>query len=346
MDMIRVPYEDLEELSHEMLKVAGVPHNIASSVVEALLFASVRGVDSHGIRLLPHYLRELKAGRINPKPKMQFTQTAPATGIVDADHTFGPTATVFAMDKAIHMAGECGVAAVSVKNSTHFGPAGYYAELAAKKDCIGFAMTHADSLMKSHNGTRAYFGTNPIAFSAPLEGEGPLCLDMATSRVNWNKVRQMRERGERLPDGWAADKEGKETDDPHEARALLPAGEYKGFGLSMMVEVLCGVLSGMPFGRNIVDMYTEPISRKRFLGHFVCVIDVSKFGDTNEFKKRMTEMVREVRSEPALDSKKPVVVSGDPEKKIKNDRMKTGIPFTKSEWEAFCAAGKELDVHL
>ena len=173
------------------------------------------------------------------------------TALLDADHALGHHAGAVAMDQAIEFAKRSGIGAVAVKNSTHFGAAAYIGLRAPAHDCLGFASTNADALVKAHGAREAFFGTNPVCFTAPLEREEPFCLDMATSLVSWNKVVNRRRENSPIPASWAFDASGTPVTDPNRAVTLNPAGEYKGYGLGMMVDILCGILSGGPVGREI-----------------------------------------------------------------------------------------------
>lgn len=344
--VIRVEWRQLKDFCGKALLAAGVDHSQARDVTDSLIQTSLRGVDSHGIRLLPHYLNALSAGRVNPSAKMTFDQTGPSAGTLDADHAFGHAAGADAMRRAVKMARQNGVACVAVKNSTHFGAAAYFTHLAANEDMIGLAMTHADALMAGAGGARASLGTNPIAFAAPLFNEGPISLDMATSLVNWNKILQMRRQGKTLPPGWAVDEMGREARDPNQARALLPAGSYKGFGLGLMVEIFCSMLTGMPFGRHLIRMYADPIEKKRHLGHFVMAVNIDSFVPLGIFKTRLQEMVDEIRREPPLNPDEPVMAPGDPEKRASDVRRRDGIPLSFSEHEDLVKAGGAMGVLL
>jgi LDH2 family malate/lactate/ureidoglycolate dehydrogenase len=327
----------LKSFMYRVLVGAGVEKEVAKYVRDGLLQTSLRGVDSHGIRLLPHYMASVESGRINRTPHYKYRKTSASTGILDADHTFGHAAGMEAVKKALSLAGKAGTGHVAVCNSTHFGAAAFYTLEIAKHGMIGMSFTHADSLMKTHAGRRAFLGTNPISFAAPMAGEGPFCLDMATTFYNFNKIKQLREKGSKAPAGVGADENGIETTDPHVISMLLPIGGYKGYGLSLMVEVLCSMLSGMEYGPHITSMYKAPISRKRRLGHFIMAIRIDCFEDTRVFKRRMSEIVNELRREPRLDRSVPVQVAGDPEKRAFAERSASGIPMTDEELKGFSA---------
>src|SRR3990172_111074 len=186
--MIYLDRNTLARVMSGLLREAGVSEESVAHVVNSMIQTSERGVDSHGIQLFPHYLHAARSCRINRTPHMRFSRSSASVGLLDADHAFGHHAGVAAIDKAVELAFESGVGAVSVKNSTHFGAAAYYCLRGADQDCISLAFTNADSLVKAFGAKEAFFGTNPICFTAPMADEGPFCLDMATSQVSWNKI--------------------------------------------------------------------------------------------------------------------------------------------------------------
>jgi ureidoglycolate dehydrogenase (NAD+) len=311
-----------------------VEEPIAEYVAEGLVSTSLRGVDSHGIRLIHHYLNGIRSGRINPSPRYKVEQKFPTAAVLDADHTFGHASGMEAARLAVGMAREHGSGHVAVKNSTHLGAAAYFALEIAGHDMIGMSFTHADSLIIPTHGRRKFLGNNPICFAAPVEGEGPMCLDMATSIITFNAVRRLREIGGAAPEGVGADAEGRPTTDPHQIAMLLPVGGYKGYGLSLMVEVLCSMLTGMPFGPHIPKMF-EDLEQKRYLGHFVSALNIEAFQETAVFKHRMAELVNELRNEPPLDPARKVMVAGDPEKIREMNRRRDGIPLEAPEFRQF-----------
>ena len=218
----------LPEILGTELRRRGVSEESARHVAESLVEASVRGVDSHGINLFPYYVSAVTGGRINGSPELRVVTRRPALATLDADHGFGHHAGSVAMQLAMEMADHTGVGVVGVRQSTHFGAAAYFAHQASRRGYAAFAFTNADALVKAYGAGEALFGTNPVCFSVPIEGEEPFCLDMATSRVSWNKVMNKRRRGEQIPAGWACDERGEPTTDPDRARMLRRAGSPKG----------------------------------------------------------------------------------------------------------------------
>lgn len=322
-----IKHDQLKKFGYQLIISSGVPKDIGTVVIDGLVETSLRGTDSHGIRLLSHYLRAIEAGRINRNPKFSFRKTSASTGIFDADNGLGIAAGVAAMDHAMSLAKKTGIGAVSVKNSSHFGAAAIYGLRAAHANMLGLAMTDVDSLVFPYGGKRTYFGTNPICFAAPIEDEEPFCLDMATSRVPLNKIFAYRSAHKKLEKGWAFDASGMETTDPYRAVSPAPMGDYKGYGLAAMVSILSSLLSGMPFGPTIPAMFPLD-NKKRMLGHFFTAIDISKFQPVALFKRRMKQMADELRHVTPSHPRNPVLFPGDPEKKEYSLRLKNGIPVS------------------
>lgn len=331
MSTVRLPVENLKTFVKEMLLRAGIREDVATHVAEGLVQASVRGVDSHGIRLLPHYIEGVRGGRINPNPQYRFERTSPSTGRLDADHAFGHAAGKEAARHAVLLAREAGSGWVAVENSSHFGAAAFFALEIAAQDMIGMSFTNTDALIRTYGGTRPFLGNNPICIAVPCDGEEPFCLDMATSVVSFNKIRQWREAGTRLPPGVAADASGRETEEASAAKSLLPIGGYKGYGLSLAVEILCSLLTGMPYGPQIPKMFEAPMSEHRRLGHLIGAIRIDCFQEPASFKRRLAALLRELRNEPRLDSAVPIQVAGDPEKREAQERRRRGVQLSPAE---------------
>lgn len=341
-----VHHKVIRDFIFQVLKNEGVESVGAGHVADGLVHASLRGVDSHGIRLLPHYVKALKAGRVNPCPNYSFDRTTRCTGVLDADNAYGHASGMEAVKRLLQLAGEAGMGAVAVKRSTHFGAASFFGLEISRQGMLGMSFTHADSLIVPTAGTRRFLGNNPICFTAPCEGEDPVCLDMATSVITFNKVLQLREEGASAPAGVGADIRGRETTDPREIVNLLPVGGHKGYGLSLMIEILCALLTGMPFGPHIPRMYDAPIEEKRNLGHFFMAIRIDAFEEPDTFKRRMKELVNELRKEPSLESDTGVQVAGDPEKRISKERENKGIPLRNMEVEFLEQMALEYGIQL
>jgi ureidoglycolate dehydrogenase (NAD+) len=343
--MKKIKYADLLDFTTSVLESAGLDEHSLNAVSLGLCETSLRGVDSHGVRLLPHYFNSAISGRKNPNPAYKVEKKFPSIAHLDADNAFGHAAGMKAIDLAMEMAKVQGVGVVGVSNSSHPGAMASMALEAARNGYIAFAFTHADALILSHGGTRPYFGTNPICFAAPRLEKEPYCLDMATSIVPWNRVLLNRNADASLEPGIAADQYGKQTLDPHKAAAVMPTGGYKGYGLSSMVDILCGVFTGMAFGRSIPAMFTTNMSEQRKLGQLYMVMRCDGVISEEEFIDFMQQMTDEVRAEPRADEES-VMLPGDPQIICAKNRMEEGIPIDDSTLDAFVKISKDTNIFL
>jgi len=343
-EMTYLPADRVLPFVKEVFLKTAVREDVAEQTARGLWMTSLRGVDTHGVRLVPHYVLGVQEGRINPHPKMDFKQTSMSTGLLDADHTFGHAGGIVAMHKAIELAHNTGSGFVAVKNSSHCGAMAYFALEACKSDMIGLAFTHATSKVRTSGSSQPFFGTNPICFTAPMKSEGPFCFDSAPTRITSNRINQHREDNAVLPQGCAADGNGHETRDPHLAEQLLPIGDYKGYGWAMMVDILCGLLTGMPVGSDISKMFVDPMSQKRLLGQFYGAIRIDTFEEPNRFKQRLQDMADTIRMLPRIDPEVQVQVPGDPEKRCEQERRESGIPVKEFDLVQFNKLAESRDL--
>ena len=295
----------------------------ARCLAASLAQTSLWGIDSHGIARLPHYLNRVAHGSILARPDIRIQQSGPATAQVHGGRGHGIVVAHRANETAMALAREAGVGAVGVSDSSHCGAIGLYTRTAARQGLIGIAFTHSDAIAAPFGGRLPYFGTNPISFAFPSQGGEPLCLDMATTSIPWNRVMNARRDGAELPAGVALDGEGLGVTDAAHARALTPlGGEYghKGYGLAMMVELLCGPLNGNPHGPHIGPMY-EQLERPRELGAFFIVIDPARFAGGAVLAAVAAGMAAELAGQPGSPR-----MPGDPELASQAQRQATGIP--------------------
>ena len=306
------------------LEKVGVPPPEARLVGESLVQTSVWGVDSHGVLRLTHYLRRLTIGSIKAAATPVVMRSGPVTAQVHGEDGLGIVHAALAMEVAIEMARESGVGVVGVGHSSHCGAMQLYTRLAAGHGLVGIAMTHSSSVVVPHGGKQKYFGTNPISIAVPRQGGDPVCLDMATSQVAWNKVLNARIEGYDLDEGVAVDADGTPTTDPHQARAGIPLGGpiygYKGFGLAFMVDLLCGALNGMTFGRHINSMY-EQLDQPRKIGHLLLAIDPGRFAGGGSLEATVDAVVSDLRTQGEI------LYPGEPEEREQQERLARGIPI-------------------
>lgn len=326
----------LKKLIYETLEKNGVCKDSCRHVAESVILTSLRGTDSHGITLFPHYHEVVLSGRINKNPKFTFERRSPAIAVFDADAAFGHHAGIEAMELAMDMAAETGIGAVSVKNSSHFGAAQYFARLAPPRNMIGMSFTNAPTSVLAYSSAKPFFGTNPICLLAPMSNEEPFCLDMATSSMPSNKLMNHKRTGDPIKPDLVFDANGKTTTDPAQACYLGPYGGYKGFGLGMMVDIFCGMLAGGPIGTEMINMYKE-LGSSRNLSHFFMAIDIARFQDPAAFKTRLQGLADTIRALPSAEGALPVMIPGDPEKKCHAKRSISGIPVDEPMYEKFVA---------
>src|SRR5947207_3974444 len=251
------PIEKLREFCIRVFVHCGVPKDDAAQAAEVLACADLRGIDSHGVARMYSYFGMLSEGHINPKPEIKIVRSTPSTATVDGDNGLGLVVGPQANRIAVDMAEKCGSGWVGVCNTNHFGIAGYYVLQALERDLIGWAMTNSTALVAPLWGAQRMLGTNPIAIAFPGKEEPPIVIDLATSAAAFGKLQIAQRLGKKIPLGWAIDKDGRDTDDPQamiDGGALLPLGSdregggHKGYALAMMVDILCGPLSGANWG--------------------------------------------------------------------------------------------------
>lgn len=318
--------DELRRLLVEIFQGRGLPEMDALLVASALVHANLRGVDSHGVMRVSHYVRRLEAGSINPKPKFKLETTGPVTAYLEGDDGLGHVAVWHAMSDAIGMAKEHGFGIVGVRKSSHCGALSFYAYQAIEADLIGMAITQTDSGVVPFGGTKPFFGTNPLCVGIPSRRGTPIVLDMATSTVSGGHIYKARAENRPIPSTWALDKEGKPTTDPHQAAYWTPAGGAKGFGLGVIVDVLTGLLMGGNFGPHVTLMYGD-YEKKRDLCHLVGAVDYHRFPGHSTFLDQVTEMVEELHQAPTAEGFERVMVPGEPEYLRERDRIKNGIPI-------------------
>lgn len=312
---------------------AGLTDKDAALVADTLVESDLRGVSSHGVARIPHYLRRIELGGINPRPQITTTVLGPAAARVDGNHGLGQLTMCRAAETAVELARDAGAAWVTVCNSSHCGALAYYGLKIADAGMIGLVFTHVDPMVVPFGSKKPFAGTNPICITAPRApaganhgSTGAICLDMATSKAPWNAVANAAREGVAIPAGWAVDADGNETQDPNRVAAMMPVGEYKGSGLGIMIDVLCSMLSDSPFGPDIPTMYSKDLSEHRRLGGMVGAIDIGRFVPLDRFHARAVELVTRLGALPPALPGGEVLFPGEPELRCRQRYMSDGIP--------------------
>ncbi|NIF00760.1 ureidoglycolate dehydrogenase [Pantoea sp. Acro-805] len=299
----------LHTLIASKLTLAGLSADYAAVMADVLVFAEARGIHSHGTVRVEYYSERIQKGGITLHPEIRVETTGPCSAILHGDNGPGMVLSKQAMEVAIDMAKEKGIAVVGIKNMSHSGAISYYTQMAAEAGLIGLAMCQSDPMVVPFGGAEIYYGTNPLSFSAPGR-DNIMTFDMATSVQAWGKILDMRSRDKAIPDSWAVDASGKPTTNPHDVRGLLPIAGPKGYGLMMMIDILSGVLLGLPFGRSVSSMYAD-LSKGRDLGQLHIVINPAFFGDQQTFLDNVQQVMGELNQVRPAEGVEKVMYPGE-----------------------------------
>jgi LDH2 family malate/lactate/ureidoglycolate dehydrogenase len=337
---MRVPAKQIHEQLATVFRAWGMSDAHAETTAQMMVETDLRGVDSHGISMLPTYDAEFRAGRLNMKPVFKTVRENAATALLDADASLGHPVSVHAMNLAVDKALASGVGVVTVFNSHHFGAAGCYARIAADRGVIGMVTSATRGVtMVPTFGAEPVLGTNPIAFAAPAKRNPPFQLDMATTTVAAGKVKVYKLNHKPLPPGWVVDGDGATVTDETQAFSFVfdrkeggitplggtrDAGSHKGYGLATMVHILAGTLTGASFSplRNRTQKPSDPHN----IGHFFMAIDPRAFRAPGAFEDDLDQVIDVLHATMPADAAQPVLVAGDPEIATKTERLANGVP--------------------
>ena len=336
-------YQQLYTFTHAVFSKMGCSDVDANVATKTLLSADIRGIDSHGVARLGGYVRLWEAKRINENPSIKIIHETPSTAVVDGDAGLGLVVAPFAMQVAIDKAKNVGTGWVSVKNSNHFGIAGYHAMMALEHDMIGIAMTNASALVAPTFSIEKMLGTNPIAVAIPAGEQPPFVADFATTTAANGKLEILQRKNADTPLGWVQDKEGNPSTDANALKkqgALLPLGSdrehgsHKGYALGSIVDIFSAVLSGAsygpwapPFPAYIPMPDNVP---GQGLGHFFGAMRIDAFRPAEDFKANMDNWITRFRAAKPAEGQERVLIPGDPEREMEAIRMKEGIPIVQS----------------
>ena len=352
-------YETLFNFTYTVFKAMGCSDLDAATATKALIAADVRGIDSHGVARLSGYVRLWEAKRINATPNIKIVHETPSTAVVDGDAGLGLVVAPYSMQVAIDKARIAGTGWVSVRNSNHFGIAGYHAMMALKHDMIGMAMTNASALVAPTFSIERMLGTNPIAVAIPAGEEPAFVADFATTTAANGKLEILQRKNADAPVGWVQDKDGNTSVNANELKtggALLPLGSdrehgsHKGYALGSIVDIFSAVLSGAsygpwapPFPAYVPMPQNMPGAG---LGHFFGAMRVDAFRPANEFKQHIDNWIKRFRKAKPAEGYEKVLIPGDPEREMEAIRMKDGIPIIEPVVDDLKKTGDKLGVVL
>ncbi|MGH2561903.1 MAG: Ldh family oxidoreductase [Thermomicrobiales bacterium] len=327
-----IPLDALTRFARNVYEAVGLTPDNAAIAAESTVVADLRGIDSHGVARLPMYARRVRDGLINLDAELVVVRESPSSVAFDAQNGMGLVLAPRGMSRCIDKAETTGICLATMRNSNHFGTVGYYALLAARRGLLGMAMTNASPLVAPTFGAKPMVGTNPLAIAAPTTSGQPVLLDMSTSTVAWGKIEIARRANTPIPEGWACDAEGLPTTDPFAARSLTPLGGersrsgHKGYGLAVIVDVLCGPLAGAAWSAAVSGaggQYTNA-----GIGHAFMAWRIDAFRDPDEFYRDLDAMLDGLRATPPAPGHEAtgVLIPGDPENTAEARNRAEGVP--------------------
>jgi LDH2 family malate/lactate/ureidoglycolate dehydrogenase len=337
-----IPSADLQHFARALFEAAGVAPPMADQWSKSLVWANLRGVDSHGVLRIPGYIERLKTGAINPAPEMRVEQRSGAIAVLEADRAPGAVAMAAAMEEAIARAREVHVGWCAARNITHAGAVGYFALQAANAGMVGIVMSASGPMMAYHGAKVAGVSSNPLAIAFPAKNRPPLLLDMSTSNVAMGKVMSARDAGRDIPLGWGLDAQGRDTTDPRKLATLLPLGGPKGSGLSFMIECLCSLTVANPIIAPALAAGGKLDAP--YLNGVAVALDLAVFGDREHILGEADRLARLVAALAPADGVERIYLPGERGDSILRERMRDGIPLPQGTWSRLLACAKALAV--
>lgn len=354
-----IDFNTMERFMVDVLKAAGVPDEDARICADVLITSDKRGIDSHGInRLKPIYIDRIKDGILNPITMMEVVKEGPTTAVIDGHDGMGHVIAKKSMAMAIEKARQYGMGMVAVRNSSHYGIAGYFSIMAADADMIGITGTNARPSIAPTFGIENMLGTNPLVFGIPTDEEFPFVIDCATSISQRGKIEVYARQGKKMPEGWVIDNNGNSTTDANEAlkklidgtAALTPLGGigednggYKGYGYATVIEIMCAALQAGSFMKMLTG-FEKGKKIPYHLGHFFIAIDIAHFIEPAAFKKTAGDILRELRSSKKMPGHERIYTAGEKEYLAWLDRKDRGVPVNKSLQEDIIAMRDSLNI--
>ncbi|MFZ4451255.1 Ldh family oxidoreductase [Salibacterium aidingense] len=334
----------LQQFSTAVLQKTGMPLQEAEVTAGSLVRADMEGAGTHGVNRLLMYVPRLEEKQINPHPEPGFEEKG-AVLKVRGDNGLGQVVSQKALEKGFSIAENYGSASIFISESNHFGTAAYYCQKAFEHDMALIAVTNSPSGIAPWGGSRAYFGTNPLAFGFPHRRGSPIIIDMSSSVVARGNILVAEKEGKNLPDGWALDKNGAPTNHPEEALAgsLLPLGGAKGYAMAMAVEMIAGVLTGAAFGSHVNSIFQSG-NPPANVGHGFILLDIKHWMDLNVYEDRVEQMLGEIKQSPLADGFEEILYPGERRARSYDKSAREGIPVTENIEKELQQLGKKYNV--
>ncbi|MBO6784960.1 MAG: Ldh family oxidoreductase [Alphaproteobacteria bacterium] len=339
-----VSADALKAFVKEVLQASNVAEDHAEVWADMLVWANLRGMDSHGVLRIPRYTEYMKNGNINAKPDITVEQRAGAIATIDADWAPGPVALTAAMDEALGRARECHVGWCIVRNITHGGAIGYYALQAAREGFAGIVITASRPMMAYYGAKVPGASTNPIAIAVPGGDHPPMVLDMSTATASMGKILAARDTGSQIPDGWGLDAEGNPTNDADAVETLMPLGGAKGSGLSMMIECLVSLFAANPLVEPNIRPDAKPFGYRQ--NGLCAAIDISAFTDLATYRDEIDKLAAGLKGLPRADGVDEIYAPGERGDAVLAERTKSGIPLPAGTWDRLKAEADKLGIAM
>ena len=340
------PAARLRRFAADAFLAVGLPKKDAATCAELMVRADLQGADGHGIFRLPQYVRRIRGGAVNVRPRVRIAREAAGMALVDGDNGMGHVVMSFAARAAIRKARTAGAAWVGVRRSNHAGPASLYAAMPLEHDMIGLYLAVGNANhMAPWGGIDLLLSTNPIAIAVPGQNEGPLVLDMATTVAAYGKVKTAAQRGETMPEGWMIDHAGRPLTDPKRSSEglLMPIGGYKGYGLALMFGLLAGTLNDAAVGSETVDFNADDTTPTN-TGHAIVALAISRFGKVAQFKRRVDRLARELRGSRRMPGVERIFLPGEQSRAKYAERTKLGVPVPEALRASLAKLAGELSI--
>jgi ureidoglycolate dehydrogenase (NAD+) len=339
-----VSAEALKRFVKEIFRSSDVSDEHAEIWADMLVWANLRGMDSHGVLRIPRYIAYMKNGNIHARPNMKVEKRSGAIAVIDSDWAPGPVALSAAMDEAIGRARECHMGWCIVRNITHGGAIGYFAMQAARAGFAGIVMTASRPLMAYYGAKAPGVSTNPIAIAVPGGDHPPMLLDMSTATASMGKILSAQDAGTSIPDGWGLDGSGETTNDPNAVETLMPLGGAKGSGLSTMIECLVSLFAANPLITPNIGPDAKPTGYRQ--NGLAAAIDISAFTDLVGYKTDIDELAASLKGLPRADGVEEIYAPGERGDKILTERSAHGIPLARGTWDRLKAEADKLGIAM
>ncbi len=343
-DHVRVDWRQLKDFTRDLFVRVGLSPEGAELQADVLVWANLRGIDSHGVLAIPWYVEEIEAGNIRTNPNIRVLNETPATILIDGDRAPGPVVTAMAMKRVIEKAKELGIGWGLIRDTGHQGAMGYYTLMAAKENMAGIASVSGPPTMAPYGARASGLHNSPLSIAIPAKRHNPPILDMATSVAASGKINLARDKGEPIPLGWAIDKDGRPTTDPELGSVILPFGGPKGSGMALVFECLSSLMVGNALAAPILAGKREVVHIVQ--NSFVAALNIGMFTDVDTYKQDVDNLIDVQKTLSRAEGVEEILVPGEPEDRVRQERARHGIPLPEGTLSRLRPVAERLGVAL